>query len=134
MINSNLSFFLDIDPPTTTVQEKKIVVKDGKPIFYYPTKVKEARRVLMEALQPNTPLEPLEGAIELEVNWMFPATKTHPSGTWRVTRPDTDNLEKGLKDIMTLCGFWKDDAQVVMETITKSWSDTPGIRIRIREF
>ena len=30
-----------------------------------------------------------------------------------VTKPDTDNLQKLLKDCMTKCGFWKDDAQVV---------------------
>lgn len=56
------------------------------------------------------------------------------NGDWRVTKPDTDNLQKLLKDCMTKCGFWKDDAQVVRETVEKRWSDEPtGIYIEITE-
>lgn len=49
-----------------------------------------------------------------------------------MTRPDTDNLEKMLKDCMTEVGFWKDDALVVSETVYKIWSDEPtGISIEL---
>jgi len=34
---------------------------------------------------------------------------------------------------MTEIGFWKDDAQVVKETVEKRWSDEPcGISIEIK--
>lgn len=46
---------------------------------------------------------------------MFPRNKTHKHKEWRVTKPDTDNLQKMLKDCMTLTGFWNDDAQVVVD-------------------
>jgi Holliday junction resolvase RusA-like endonuclease len=37
-----------------------------------------------------------------------------------------------LKDCMTDVGFWKDDAQVVKETVEKRWSDEPtGISIEM---
>ena len=50
-----------------------------------------------------------------------------------MTRPDTDNLQKLLKDCMTRCGFWKDDAQVVREIVEKRWSDEPtGIFVEIK--
>ena len=43
-------------------------------------------------------------------------------------------LQKLLKDCMTKCGFWKDDAQVVREMVEKRWADEPmGIYIEIME-
>ena len=64
--------------------------------------------------------------------WLFPKGKRHKHNEWRITKPDTDNLEKLLKDCMTQVGFWKDDAQVVKEVVEKRWSDEPtGISIQI---
>ena len=58
--------------------------------------------------------------------------KSHKNGEWRVSRPDTDNLQKLLKDCMTRVGFWKDDAQVCREEVTKRWSRLrPGILIKV---
>ena len=66
--------------------------------------------------------------------WLFPKGKSHRHGEWRKTKPDTDNLQKLLKDCMTQVGFWKDDAQVVSEKVQKRWSDEPtGIYIEIKE-
>ena len=82
----------------------------------------------------HRPDEPLEGALQLRTLWLFPKGKSHKNGEWRVTRPDTDNLQKLLKDCMTRCGFWQDDAQVVREIVEKRWSDEPtGIYIEIEE-
>lgn len=52
---------------------------------------------------------------------------------YRITKPDTDNLQKMLKDCMTLVGFWKDDALVASEITEKFWAEKPGIYIRIEE-
>ena len=127
-------FDIKIAPPTSTAQMKKVRIVKGHPVFYEPQKVKVAKRLLMTALLMYRPESPVEGAVSLKVRWMFPKGKTHKAGTWRVTRPDTDNLQKMLKDCMTKCGFWKDDAQVVRETVEKRWSDEPtGIYIEITE-
>jgi len=69
--------------------------------------------------------------IRLETVWCFPASATHPSGTWKTSKPDTDNLQKALKDCMTKVGFWKDDALVVHDTVSKIYNDVPGIWIGI---
>ena len=45
------------------------------------------------------------------------------------TKPDTDNLEKLLKDCMTRTRFWIDDAQVADEHVCKTWSPWPGIHV-----
>ena len=66
--------------------------------------------------------------------WLFPKGKSHKHGEWRKTRPDTDNLQKLLKDCMTQVRFWKDDAQVVSEKVQKRWSNEPtGIYVVIKE-
>ena len=61
------------------------------------------------------------------------AAVKYKDGEYKATRPDTDNLQKMLKDCMTKCGFWKDDALVVSEITEKFWAKTPGIFIRIED-
>jgi Holliday junction resolvase RusA-like endonuclease len=66
------------------------------------------------------------------VKWCFPRGR-HKDGQYKITKPDTDNLDKMLKDVMTEVGFWKDDAQVASEIIEKFWADVPGIYVEIYE-
>lgn len=124
-------FFLDMIPPTVTAQEHKVMVRHGRPVFYDTPRLKEARLIYEHALRLFKPDTPIEGAIALTVDWYFPS-KAHREGELRVTRPDTDNLQKLLKDCMTRVGFWKDDAQVCRETVTKRWTRSkPGIGIEV---
>ena len=126
-----MHFFIAMHPPTATAQERKVRVVGGKPIFYDPPAVKKAREDLCAYLAQHRPREPMQGGISLRVIWMFPRGM-HPHGSWRITKPDTDNLQKLLKDCMTKVGFWKDDAQVAHEEIEKRWSEAPcGIYIEI---
>ena len=126
-----MEFRLDISPPTVTAQEHKVRVVRGKPMFYDTQKLKDARATFEKLLRQHVPVEPITGPVALTVEWRF-ATKTHKEGTYRVTRPDTDNLQKLLKDCMTAVGFWQDDAQVCREEVTKRWSrQKPGIHIRV---
>lgn len=129
-----MKFFIEMIPPTATAQEKQVRIIHGRPIFYEPAKLKKAKLLLTEKLALHRPDEPLTGPLFLHVVWLFPKGKSHKHGQWRITRPDTDNLEKMLKDCMTRCGYWKDDAQVVKETAEKRWSDEPtGISIEIHK-
>jgi len=128
-----MKIFLLLDPPTTTAQENKVAFVGHKPVFYKPVKLKRARSTLIAHLAPFKPEEPLKGPIQLDVVWRFPKGTRHRHFEWRVTRPDTDNLQKMLKDCMTEAGFWVDDAQVVVEHVEKCWSDDPtGISIEIK--
>ena len=126
-----MEFFLEIQPPTVTAQEHKVRVVRGKPMFYDTPRLKAARSTFESLLRKYRPEAPLEGPVALTVDWHF-ATKSHKEGTYRVTRPDTDNLQKLLKDCMTRVGFWSDDAQVCREEVTKRWSrQKPGIHIKV---
>ena len=126
-----MEFFLDIHPPTVTAQEHKVRVVRGRPMFYDTPRLKAARSTFESLLRQHRPETPLEGPVALTVDWHF-NTKSHKEGTYRVTRPDTDNLQKLLKDCMTRVGFWNDDAQVCREEVTKRWSrQKPGIHIKV---
>ena len=128
-----ISFFLPMKPPTVTHQEKDIAVVKGKPVVYEPAELKAVRSKLMAHLGQYAPLVPLQGAVRLLVKWCFPITGKHEDGEWKTTKPDTDNLQKLLKDCMTDLGYWKDDAQVASEIVEKFWAKVPGIYIFAKE-
>ena len=120
-------------PPTTTHQQKKVTITNGKPIFFEPAELKEARMKLESHLSKNVPNRKYMRSVRLVTKWCFPITGKHTDGEYKYTKPDTDNLQKLLKDCMTKCGYWKDDALVVSEIIEKFWASIPGIYIRIEE-
>lgn len=126
-------FFMAMVPPTVTHQEKKVVVARGKPRFYEPAELKETRLKLKDHLALHRPERPLEGAVRLLVKWCFPLAGGHRDGEYRTSKPDTDNLQKLLKDCMTDVGFWRDDAQVASEIAEKFWASVPGIYIQAEE-
>lgn len=128
-----ISFFLPMMPPTVTYQEKAWTVVNGKPVPYEPTDLKTARSKLEAYLARHVPAQAMRGAVRLIVKWCFPITGGHGDGQWKTTRPDTDNLQKMLKDCMTHLGFWKDDAQVASEIVEKFWAKIPGIYIAAEE-
>lgn len=126
-------FFMSMIPPTKTQQQHKVMVKNGKPVFYEPAELKAVRQKLTAHLSKYVPCEKYTGAVRLTTKWCFPITGKRKNGQYKTTRPDTDNLQKMLKDVMTDLGFWKDDALVVSEVIEKFWAEKPGIYVRIEK-
>ena len=120
-----LKFFLPMIIPSATHQEKKIMVVNGKPVVYEPQNVKDARQKFMSALATYVPKAPFAGPVRLST--------AHPVKSLKITNPDTDNLVKLLKDVMTDLGFWTDDALVACEEIQKFYLDKPGLYIEIEE-
>ena len=128
-----IEFFLPMEPPTVTHQEKQVAVVKGKPRFYEPADLKAARQKLQSHLGKHVPSTTYTGPVDLLVMWCFPLAGNHKNGDYKTSRPDTDNLQKLLKDVMTELKFWKDDALVASETVKKFWAEKPGIYIRIME-
>lgn len=126
-------FFMPMQPPTKTHQEKQIRIVKGKPIVYEPAELKAVRSKLMAHLVQHVPAEKYTGAIRLTTWWCFPVTGKHKDGEYKTTKPDTDNLVKMLKDVMTDLKFWTDDSLVASEVIEKFWAAVPGIYIKIEE-
>lgn len=127
------NFFLAMVPPTVTHQEKKIHVVKGKPVVYEPEELKAARAKLRDYLAPYRPPHPMTCGVRLMVKWCFPILGNHYDGEYRTTKPDTDNLQKLFKDVMTQLGFWQDDALVASEIVEKFWAKTPGIYVYLEE-
>lgn len=130
-----MQFFLPMRPPTVTHHDKKLhaFMRGGKPcaVLHDTPELKDARAKFHAYLAPHAPADPLTGPVRLLVKWLFPADGRHPDGAWKTTKPDTDNLDKALKDEMTRLHFWQDDAQVCSEISEKFWADLPGIYIEI---
>ena len=130
-----MRFKLKMIPPTATAQQKGERVVGGYIHHYKKKNVAQAEAILRDALLPYVPAEPItDQPIIFEAMWEFPypkSAKKHRPGykRWKITRPDTDNMNKLLKDVMTDRGFWKDDALICLEQIWKVYSDEPGIDI-----
>lgn len=125
-------FFMNMNPPTVTHQEKRVAIKNGKPIFFEDTNLKNARMLFMAQLSRFRPAEPMKGAVELLTKWCYIGKVIEPK--YKTTKPDTDNMIKLLKDCMTRSNFWADDAQVACE-ITEKFvvPERPGIYVRVKE-
>jgi len=117
--------------PTVTHQEKQVHVVNGKPVFYEPEELKAARAKLLAHLGQHVPKERYIGPVRLITKWCFPVSGKHSNGEYKTSKPDTDNLVKMLKDVMTELHFWKDDAQVASEITEKFWSDLSGIYVKV---
>ena len=128
-----VSFFIPMKPPTVTQQEHKVAVRNGKPQFYEPAELKAARQKIRDHLAGHVPDTPMTGGISLLVKWCFETGDPFKNGLYRTTKPDTDNLNKMLKDEMTKLHFWNDDAQVCQEIIEKFWALTPGLYIYAKQ-
>lgn len=124
-------FFMPMIPPTCTHQEKQVHVVKGKPVFYEPAELKAAREKLRAHMGRHIPDEKMTGPLRLTTWWCFPIKGKHKDGEYKTSKPDTDNLVKMLKDVMTELHFWQDDAQVACEVICKYWADQPGIYVKV---
>ena len=82
---------------------------------------------------PDFPKVPLTGPICVDIAWFLPrpkrlCRKCDPSGPVCCTsKPDRDNLDKAILDVLTQIRLWEDDAQVCQGTLTK-WYHAKGGR------
>ena len=128
-----LEFFIPLRKiPSITAQEQRTgTKKDGSTYRYDPQKLKAVKALFRDHLARHTPQEPFTGPVELWVVWRYPVDAEHPPGTFKTTKPDTDNLLKAFKDAMTKVGFWKDDAQVASEWTSKRYEYIPGVAVHV---
>lgn len=126
-------FFMPMIPPTVTAQEKKLTAIHGKPFMYDSVEIKETKQKFTAYLAKHKPEQPYTSAVQLVTKWCFPIKGEHSDGDYKTSKPDTDNLQKLIKDCMTKLGFWKDDALVCSEICQKFWAKIPGIFICVEE-
>lgn len=119
-----MTFFLPCEPPTVTEQMHRYGGrrKNGQVIVYRDARLTEARELFLRLLKPHAPKAPIEGPVFLACDWYWHTDKPERDGQWKTTRPDTDNAMKLFRDCMTEAGFWKDDAQIAVEHVSKIWA------------
>jgi len=133
-MQNSIRIKIDGNPPTRTAQQKGLKVVNGHPMFFEKKVVRDAKTELMWKLKPYVPSKPMEGPLSITISWAF-ELKSCKKPQWKITRPDLDNLEKGLLDVLGKMGFFKDDAQIV-EKYTNKWAVPVGqgrLSIIIRE-
>lgn len=123
------------NPSTVTAQQKGCRVHNGKAYHYTKSKVRTAERELMAELYPFRPSEPYRSELCLRVIWRF-SRKAWESKKQRTsykgTKPDLDNLVKGLADVMTGL-FWYDDNQLARLELSKIWNEEGGLVVEVLE-
>ena len=105
------------------------VFKNGGRI--YSKKHMQHEAALMSVLRQYAPVEPLEGAVAVSLEFVFKPYKTSKAVTYRA---DLDNLAKIVLDVMTKLNFWKDDYLITDLRLTKRFTEKdeePKIIIRI---
>lgn len=125
-----VTLFLPGNPARVTHQSG---TRYGKGHTHKSASLRKWEATLANELRQYVPDQPIEGPVALAVCFGFEAKTKSKINTWKVTRPDTDNQIKTLKDVMTKLGFWKDDSQVALERCSKIWTDEPGILIQYEE-
>lgn len=140
-----LSIFIPCVPPKATAQGKGIKVVrrwDGKhiPMHFKRPLQEQAENDLISLLSPHKPDKPFTGPLWLSVGLFFPWRKGEKKKVVEAyaavpieTKPDCSNLIKMLEDAMTRLGFWGDDSQNAGLTVTKYYSDRPGIFVDIED-
>ena len=130
---------MDCIPPTATAQHKGVFVVNGRPRFFTKKPVRRAEDFLAALVSMHAPDAPFDVPVALTVRWTFPFRKSERKSVVRagldvphVSRPDLDNLEKGLLDVLTRLNFWTDDSLVADKRTSKRWGAKPGIDVEIR--
>lgn len=106
---------------------------DGKARIRKGDALAEAEERILPRLAPFAPDEPLEGPLRAELRMCWPTGGEHAQGEPKATKPDCDNVEKVLWDLMERLGFFRDDAQIVDKRVAKMWADPMGFYFEIEE-
>lgn len=112
----------------------------GKTVLYDPAKSKDFKHYVSLVASQHKPQELITGPIHLELNFYQPTPKKYHTKPKQaliesgellpITKPDLDNLVKGVKDGLTKI-IWQDDSQVVSMNVQKSYSMTPRVKVEI---
>lgn len=108
--------------------------KDGSPCIRKSERLRRAEAKWEAHLGRHVPDEPLAGPLAMEVRYCYEPDRCHPEGTPKDTPPDTDNLDKVVRDAMGRLGYFAvGDQQIATGMSTKAYSRPEGVYVRIYE-
>jgi Holliday junction resolvase RusA-like endonuclease len=129
---SGFSVTLPIDPPRTTHQNKRLAIRNGRAVLFDHKNLRRASALYDSALllcRAHKPAVPMTGAIRLVARFNFPTDAKKLRGTPKTTKPDLDNLCKGLLDALQRNGWIAADQEVAEIHAQKRWQATGTIEV-----
>ncbi len=129
----------------STHHAKKIITiktRDGREFHKLGDKpeLQNAKSQLDSILMPHRPERALTGAIRLRVDVTWPWLASDPKRVRDVktriphtTKPDWDNLGKGIADALVRWAFIAHDGMIYDGRVCKWRGDEPGLRIVLEE-
>jgi Holliday junction resolvase RusA-like endonuclease len=96
---------------------------------YDPGTAEEWKGIVRQEVKARWDGQPWEGPVSLTLQFSMPRPKDHfnrkglkaTAPNHHVGRPDADNLAKAIMDALTNLGIWKDDSQVAVLRVSKSY-------------
>ena len=82
-------------------------------------------------LARHAPDEPIDGAVSVKMTLLYGLPEGREQFEPKTTKPDVDNVEKTVYDVMATLGFFTNDAHVATSLTTKAWGEPQGIYVRI---
>ena len=132
------SFFVAGDPKAQPRQRHRVIQKSGRAFAanYTPgdAPVRTWKDLVALEAEKHLPVSPLTGPLRVSINFLFQRPKSHyrtgrysqdlkdSAPMFHVSKPDRDNAEKAILDILTQIGFWRDDSQIVAGEVCKYYS------------
>jgi Holliday junction resolvase RusA-like endonuclease len=119
----------------------RVALRAGRPVAYTPDRtVRYESTVALIGAQAMDGRSPIAEPVELSVRAFFPIPQSWPKARRaaalagelaHASRPDLDNVVKAVADgLAGIC--WPDDASVVAVLAEKTYSETPGVAVRVR--
>lgn len=103
--------------------------------MYQPSTPKDWAGAVRAVARDQVPTEPTLLPVRVDIAFYMKRPKAHfgtgrnagklkaTAPRWHTTKPDRDNLDKAILDILTELGYWRDDCQVVCGLLTKSYPE-----------
>lgn len=134
---------LNLDLPknfSTTAQQKGEGIRGDRIVHYEKAKVTELREEYEVAIRKamrlqNMSAPRLKGPVEMEVFYYYETkNKKKLKQFYKDTKPDSDNVNKLLQDVLADFNFFeRGDGQVARLIFTKCWDHKPHIYIKMKE-
>lgn len=122
----------------------KAVARGGFARVYNPGTADDWKMIVRNEASKAWNRLPWVGPLRVDLTFHFPRPKAHYTSrgelkptapTWHITKPDRDNLDKGVLDALTQLGMWADDKGVCAGEIKKVYANggNVGCEITIQE-
>lgn len=129
-----IEFFEPMVPPNVTHNDLLAVPRtNGKAALVKSQALKSAESKWEAHLAKHAPEKPLCGPVALEMRICWPTGGKHGQGDWHAVKPDADNVEKVVFDVLGKLKYFENDSRIAIHTTAKLWSDPAGIYVRMEE-